>query len=84
VLGVRTKPTIYGCQDPGFHRAGGNWKILHWQHNHSAFSGYRETNSDYSEIVCLECHRTWRTKAEYVNTLSHITDAEKKEWLEGR
>lgn len=74
---------IYGCQDPRQHRAGGAWRILHYKHNHSAFSGYRETDSDYSEILCLECHRTWRTKAKYVSTLPEISDEEKKQWFEG-
>jgi hypothetical protein len=34
--------------------------------NHSAFSGYRFTPSDYSAVKCLECGQHWRTKAGYV------------------
>jgi len=42
------------------------WEI--WQHlcNHSAFSGYRYTPSDYSQIHCRRCGAIWRTKAKYV------------------
>ena len=72
---------VFGCVEPKQHRMGGRWRISHWMHNHSAFNGYRETNSDYSEILCLECHRSWRTKAGYVDTLKHLTEEERQQWL---
>jgi hypothetical protein len=37
--------------------------------NFSAFSGYRQTPSDYSAIVCAKCGAVWRTKAGYVASL---------------
>ena len=37
--------------------------------NHSAFSGYHWTPSDYSTVVCLKCHYPWRSKARYVDYL---------------
>jgi hypothetical protein len=46
-----------------------NWRVMQYKCNHSAFSGYQRTPSDYSSIACLGCHRTWRTKAAYVDEL---------------
>lgn len=37
--------------------------------NRSAFNGYRWTPSDYSEVRCTVCGRSWRTKAKYVDAL---------------
>lgn len=46
-----------------------NWKIMAFRCNHSAFNGWRETASDYSEIQCNTCNYRWRTKANYVYEL---------------
>lgn len=43
-----------------------NVRIVHHRHNHSAFSGYHWTASDYSQVVCLKCGTYWRTKAEWL------------------
>ena len=37
--------------------------------NYSAFNGGRFTPSDYSQIRCGRCRRSWRTKAAYVRDL---------------
>lgn len=47
----------------------GNWKVIKYKYNESAFSGYRRTPSDYSIISCQSCPATWRTKAKYVEEL---------------
>jgi hypothetical protein len=44
--------------------------------NRSAFNGYHETPSDYSEVMCLECGARWRTRAKYVSCLRDATDEE--------
>ena len=43
-----------------------NVKVSHRMHNHSAFNGYHRTPSAYSEVHCLCCRYSWRTKADYV------------------
>lgn len=45
------------------------WVILDYKCNHSAFSGYHYTSSDYSAIQCSRCMAVWRTKAAYVDKL---------------
>lgn len=50
------------CTCPGR----GCWYVTQRLGNRSAFSGYRWTRSDYSQLVCLRCGRTWRTRASYV------------------
>lgn len=57
------------------HRIG--WRVSHRLHNHSAFSGYRHTRSEYSEVVCDNCGHRWRTKALYVRSLPGYCDAGK-------
>lgn len=37
--------------------------------NHSAFSGYRATPSEYSEVRCIDTGARWRTKAAYADDL---------------
>ena len=56
------------CRNPD-HRP--HWVVLQRNCNQSAFSGYRKTPSDYSEVCCMVdgCHSVWRTKAAYVNQL---------------
>jgi len=50
-----------------------NWFVTMRNCNQSAFSGYKVTPSDYSEVICaLHMHR-WRTKARYVDTLPNST-----------
>lgn len=46
-----------------------NWTVPRYKYNQSAFSGYHYTPSDYSDVHCNICKRTWRTKAEYVEDL---------------
>jgi hypothetical protein len=46
-----------------------NWVVRDWRCNHSAFSGYKWTPSDYSAVECLKCGKWWRTKAKYVDLL---------------
>lgn len=46
-----------------------HWRVKKRQHNNSAFHGRRHTPSDYSEVVCLRCDGSWRTKASYVEKL---------------
>jgi hypothetical protein len=53
-----------------------HWKIVQYRSNHSAFNGYRETTSNYSEIMCTKCKYSWRTKAAYVAHLGHATREE--------
>lgn len=47
-----------------------NWVIRHYKCNYSAFSGYRQTWSEYSLIECKTCNSFWRTRAGYVYELS--------------
>jgi hypothetical protein len=49
------------------HRA--SWVVVQRECNFSAFSGYRQTPSDYSGIRCTRCDRYWRTRAKYVRSL---------------
>lgn len=51
-----------------------HWRVLTRYGNHSAFSGYKFTPSDYSSIKCLVCKATWRTKAGYVVDLQNFTE----------
>jgi hypothetical protein len=48
------------------------WRVTQWRCNHSAFSGYHRTPSDYSAIICEVpgCTGGWRTKAAYADTLA--------------
>lgn len=39
------------------------------RHNRSAFRGYRETPSAYSEVTCPHDLARWRTRADYVDRL---------------
>ena len=65
------------CTTPtGERRA--RWRVFRHRYNTSTFNGGRYTPSDYSDVLCLKCGRIWRTKAAYVETLAHATDAEKR------
>lgn len=46
------------------------------QANYSAFNGGRRTPSAYSQLVCMRCRRTWRTKANYVARTPTMTAQE--------
>jgi hypothetical protein len=50
-----------------------NWGVYQRYCNFSAFSGYHQTPSDYSGVVCLSCRATGRTKAAFVSALPDIT-----------
>lgn len=50
-----------------------NWGISQRKCNYSAFSGYHYTPSDYSQVHCLSCLATGRTKAAFVDKLPDIT-----------
>lgn len=45
------------------------WVVTQRLCNHSAFNGYHQTPSDYSQVLCPLCPQTWRTKAAYVSKL---------------
>lgn len=47
------------------------WVVVQRNYNASAFSGYRKTYSEYSEVRCTVggCRSVWRTKAAYVGGL---------------
>ena len=49
-----------------------NWRILHYKCNFSAFGGYACQRSDYSQVHCLICKGSWRTRAAYVEKLEHL------------
>lgn len=48
-----------------------NWRVMQYRCNHSAFSGWQYTPSDYSAIICdaPQCNGCWRTKASYADAL---------------
>lgn len=47
------------------------WRVMQYRCNHSAFSGWHYTPSDYSALVCDApgCTGCWRTKAPYADAL---------------
>jgi len=57
-----------GCECRGKNRRD-SWRVTQRRGNHSAFNGYRWTPSAYSEVRCLRCLRSWRTRAQYVDLL---------------
>ena len=44
--------------------------------NYSAFNGYRFTPSRYSQVKCVQCGATWRSRAAYVDALPDATPEE--------
>lgn len=50
-----------------------NYEIWHYKHNHSHFEYPKggEHYSEYSTIHCKKCNAVWRTKAKYVEHLTH-------------
>lgn len=73
--------TKHGCTCPISPRS--SWVVVHWRCNYSAFNGYRHTISNYSLVSCLKCHRSWRTKAAYVNSLQVLTGTQVSMWSRG-
>lgn len=57
------------------------WRVLQRMCNHSAFNAYRYTPSDYSSVLCLHCHRVWRTNGVYVSGIPDLDDKDRKRWL---
>lgn len=64
-----------------------NYRLAHVRHNHSAFSGYHRTYSDYSSVVCVApdptssnphnvCSHRWNSKAAWVDNLPHLSPAD--------
>ena len=51
------------------------WEVMQYKCNHSAFSGYKWTPSDWSSLRCEACGASWRTKADYVGQLMKETAA---------
>ena len=51
-----------------------NWVVGQRKCNHSAFSGYHYTPSEWSEVWCLSCGTHGRTKASYVDELRDATN----------
>jgi len=45
------------------------WQVTARNVSRSAFNGYREAWSRYSEIRCTKCKSFWRTTAKYVKDL---------------
>jgi len=66
-------------------RPGRLWRVVQRLSHHSAFSGYRQTPSRYSEVVCLRCGAVWRTAAAYVPKLADLSVAEctMRVWYKG-
>lgn len=52
------------------------WRVIQYRCNHSAFSGYRRTPSDYSSLTCDApgCVGHWRTKSAYADAI-HARDS---------
>lgn len=46
-----------------------HWWVSTYKGNYSAFNGRHFTPSDYSQVHCDACPRSWRTKAAYVDSL---------------
>ena len=62
------------CRFPRGHRD--RWRVTVHKANYSAFNGCHRTPSAYSEVTCLDCGRSWRTKAGYVDRLAIVSTTE--------
>lgn len=49
-----------------------NWVVTTYKWNYGRFVKAGGEPSDYSEVRCLSCSRIGRTKAKYVEKLSHM------------
>jgi hypothetical protein len=54
------------------------WRVVQREQSF-AFNGRGTRPSEYSMLACLECRRTWRTKASYVSRTRDITPDERRE-----
>lgn len=54
---------------PGDNRRPRQWFVIRRNRSRSAFNGYCEQWSDFSDVYCRACGRYWRTKAAYVSGL---------------
>lgn len=61
-VGPRSRPCVDGQPGHPLDRVLVRQRLC----NHSAFSGYHRTYSDYSGVYCGACGTPWRTKAAYV------------------
>lgn len=61
----------FGCKCPERAKpmAERAWFVIQRNCHFSAFSGYHQTFSDYSTVVCQSCLAMGRTKAAYVSVL---------------
>lgn len=57
-----------------------NVRIVHRNHNHSAFNGYHRTWSEYTGVVCINCGRSWRTKAAWLWRTPMLKKGELRDW----
>ncbi len=70
------RPTWLACLDRT-HRP--RWRVVVRKANHSTFNGRKRTPSRYSEVKCLACCHTWRTKAAYVDELPDLAPGETRD-----
>lgn len=62
------------------------FRRAHVRHNHSAFNGYHQTYSPYTEVVCIgdvngmTCRHRWRSRAAWVDGLPLLKAGEIKEY----
>lgn len=72
--GWLTTHVYNGCECDPEDRA--QWRVRMYRCNYSAFNGRRWTPSDYSLVGCTKCQKSWRTKAAYVETITHAKPGE--------
>jgi hypothetical protein len=61
--------TVCKCPESKKPMAERAWEVTQRKCNHSAFSGYHYTTSNYSACRCTKCRAVWRTTARYTYTL---------------
>jgi hypothetical protein len=54
---------------PGSNDRARQWFVLRRNYTQSAFNGYRQMWSDYSDLSCRVCGAHWRSKAPFVAAL---------------
>lgn len=57
------------------------WRVVDRCCNYSKYNGRRYTPSEYSALVCLTCHASWRSKGDYVDRVHNISKEEHDQWL---
>jgi hypothetical protein len=70
--------SVCKCKESKRPKSECEWEVTQRRCNHSAFSGYQHTRSDYSAIRCKVCHAVWRTKASYVALLPDMGKTRKE------